>query len=60
MVQTWQVPVTRPSAIGDALTRELIPVVYTCWRYGQLRRAQRTGRPHAEIAGIDLGTGDES
>lgn len=36
------------------LTLELIPVVYTHWRYSQLRRAQRTGRPLAEIAGIDL------
>jgi Cu(I)/Ag(I) efflux system membrane protein CusA/SilA len=27
------------------LTLELIPVVYTYWRYSQLRRAQRTGRP---------------
>lgn len=36
------------------LTLELIPVVYTYWRYAQLRRAQRTGRPLAEIAGIDL------
>ncbi len=36
------------------LTLELIPVVYTYWRYAQLRRAQRTGRPLAEVAGIDL------
>ena len=36
------------------LTLELIPVVYTYWRYAQLKRAQRTGRPLAEIAGIDL------
>lgn len=36
------------------LTLELIPVVYTYWRLAQLRRAQRTGRPLAEIAGIDL------
>jgi Cu(I)/Ag(I) efflux system membrane protein CusA/SilA len=36
------------------LTLELIPVIYTYWRYAQLRRAQRTGRPLAEIAGIDL------
>jgi copper/silver efflux system protein len=36
------------------LTLEMIPVVYTYWRYAQLRRAQRTGRPLAEVAGIDL------
>jgi Cu(I)/Ag(I) efflux system membrane protein CusA/SilA len=34
------------------LTLELIPVVYTYWRYSQLRRAQRTGRPLAEITGL--------
>jgi copper/silver efflux system protein len=33
------------------LTLELIPVVYTYWRYAQLRRAQRTGRPLEEIVG---------
>ena len=33
------------------LTLELIPVVYTYWRYSQLKRAQRTGRPIAEICG---------
>jgi Cu(I)/Ag(I) efflux system membrane protein CusA/SilA len=32
---------------------EFIPVVYTYWRYSQLRRAQRTGRPIAEICGIE-------
>ncbi len=36
------------------LTLELIPVIYTYWRYAQLRRSQRTGRPLAEICGIDL------
>jgi Cu(I)/Ag(I) efflux system membrane protein CusA/SilA len=36
------------------LTLELILVIYTYWRYAQLRRAQRTGRPLAEIAGIEL------
>jgi Cu(I)/Ag(I) efflux system membrane protein CusA/SilA len=36
------------------LTLELIPVVYTYWRYSQLKRAQRTGRPLAEIARIDI------
>ncbi|MDC0670680.1 efflux RND transporter permease subunit [Nannocystis radixulma] len=35
------------------LTLELIPVVYTYWRYAQLRRSQRTGRPLAEICGLD-------
>lgn len=39
------------------LTLELIPVVYTYWRYAQLRRAQRTGRSLAEIAGIDIDEG---
>jgi Cu(I)/Ag(I) efflux system membrane protein CusA/SilA len=34
------------------LTLEIIPVVYTYWRYAQLRRAQRTGRPLAEICGL--------
>ena len=36
------------------LTLELIPVVYTYWRFAQLRRAQRTGRPLAEVAAIEL------
>ncbi len=35
------------------LTLELIPVVYTYWRVAQLRRSQRTGRPLAEICGLD-------
>jgi copper/silver efflux system protein len=35
------------------LTLELIPVVYTYWRYSQLRRALRTGRPMAEVCGVD-------
>lgn len=39
------------------LTLEIIPVVYTYWRLSQLRRAERTGRPLAEIAGIDLEEG---
>jgi Cu(I)/Ag(I) efflux system membrane protein CusA/SilA len=34
------------------LTLEIIPVVYTYWRYAQLRRAQRTGRSLAEVCGI--------
>ncbi len=33
------------------LTLELIPVVYTYWRYAQLKRAQRTGRALSEIVG---------
>ena len=31
------------------LTLELIPVVYTYWRYAQLKKSQRTGVPLAEI-----------
>jgi Cu(I)/Ag(I) efflux system membrane protein CusA/SilA len=34
------------------LTLEIIPVIYTYWRFAQLERAQRTGRPLAEICGI--------
>jgi len=34
------------------LTLELIPVVYTYWRYAQLLRARRTGRPLAEVCGL--------
>ena len=34
------------------LTLELIPVVYTYWRYAQLRRSQRTGRSLAEVCGL--------
>jgi Cu(I)/Ag(I) efflux system membrane protein CusA/SilA len=34
------------------LTLELIPVVYTYWRYAQLKRAQRSGRPLIEIVGL--------
>jgi Cu(I)/Ag(I) efflux system membrane protein CusA/SilA len=33
------------------LTLELIPVVYTYWRYAQLKRSQRTGRALLEIVG---------
>lgn len=36
------------------LTLELIPVVYTYWRYAQLKKSQRTGRPLHEICGIEL------
>jgi Cu(I)/Ag(I) efflux system membrane protein CusA/SilA len=35
------------------LTLEIIPVIYTYWRYAQLEEAQRTGRPLAEICGLD-------
>ncbi len=34
------------------LTLELIPVVYTYWRYSQLKKSQRTGRTLAEICGM--------
>jgi Cu(I)/Ag(I) efflux system membrane protein CusA/SilA len=34
------------------LTLELIPVVYTYWRYAQLKRAERENRPLAEICGL--------
>jgi hypothetical protein len=30
---------------------EVLPVVYTIWRYSQLRRAQREGVPIAAIVG---------
>jgi copper/silver efflux system protein len=33
------------------LTLELIPVVYTYWRYAQLKYARRTGRPLLEVTG---------
>ncbi len=36
------------------LTLELIPVVYTYWRYGQLKRSLRTGVPLAEVCGIPV------
>ena len=34
------------------LTLELIPVIYTYWRYAQLKRAKRSGRTIADVAGI--------
>jgi len=37
------------------LTLELIPVVYTYWRYAQLKRSQRTGVPLAEVCGMTEG-----
>jgi len=36
------------------LTLEIIPVIYTYWRYAQLKKAVRLGRPLAEIAGIEM------
>jgi Cu(I)/Ag(I) efflux system membrane protein CusA/SilA len=41
------------------LTLELIPVVYTYWRYSQLKRAQRTGRPIAEVCGNERESTDQ-
>lgn len=35
------------------LTLELIPVIYTYWRAAQLRRSQETGRPLAEVCGLE-------
>ena len=34
------------------LTLEIIPVIYTYWRFAQLRRAQRTGKSLAEVCGL--------
>ncbi len=34
------------------LTLELIPVVYTYWRYSQLKRSIKTGIPLAEVCGM--------
>jgi Cu(I)/Ag(I) efflux system membrane protein CusA/SilA len=36
------------------LTLEMIPVIYTYWRYAQMKRAKRTGRTLAEVAGIAM------
>jgi Cu(I)/Ag(I) efflux system membrane protein CusA/SilA len=33
------------------LTLEVIPVLYTIWRYRQLRLAQRTGKPLQDVVG---------
>jgi Cu(I)/Ag(I) efflux system membrane protein CusA/SilA len=38
-------------ATSAFLTLEVLPVLYTIWRYRQLRRAQRLGVPIAEIVG---------
>jgi Cu(I)/Ag(I) efflux system membrane protein CusA/SilA len=35
------------------LTLEMIPVIYTYWRYAQLKRSLRTGRSLFEICGIE-------
>jgi Cu(I)/Ag(I) efflux system membrane protein CusA/SilA len=35
------------------LTLELIPVVYTYWRYAQLKRSLRTGVPLVQVCGFD-------
>jgi Cu(I)/Ag(I) efflux system membrane protein CusA/SilA len=34
------------------LTLEIIPVIYTYWRFAQLKKAKRTGRPLEEICGL--------
>jgi Cu(I)/Ag(I) efflux system membrane protein CusA/SilA len=34
------------------LTLEIIPVIYTYWRYAQLKRAQRTGRSLGDVIGL--------
>jgi len=39
------------------LTLELIPVVYTYWRYAQLKRAERRGVPLAQVARIGVTQG---
>jgi Cu(I)/Ag(I) efflux system membrane protein CusA/SilA len=33
-------------------TLEVLPVLYTMWRYHQLRRSQRTGTPLEVIVGV--------
>ena len=33
------------------LTLEVLPVLYTIWRVSQLRKAERLGKPLAEIVG---------
>lgn len=38
-------------ATSAFLTLEVLPVLYTIWRYRQLRRSQRTGTPLASIIG---------
>ncbi len=39
------------------LTLEIIPVIYTYWRYSQLKRSRRTGVPLHEICGIAMPDG---
>jgi Cu(I)/Ag(I) efflux system membrane protein CusA/SilA len=38
-------------ATSAFLTLEVLPVLYTLWRQRQLRRAQRTGTPIADVVG---------
>jgi Cu(I)/Ag(I) efflux system membrane protein CusA/SilA len=38
-------------ATSAFLTLEVLPVLYTIWRYRQLRRAERTGTPLETIVG---------
>ena len=35
------------------LTLEMIPVIYTYWRYAQLKKSQRTGTPLAVVCGFE-------
>ena len=35
------------------LTLEIIPVIYTYWRYAQLKKAERTGKSLAEVCGLE-------
>src|SRR5512139_348755 len=44
-------PMVGGLATSAFLTLELIPVVYTYWRYSQLKKAQRTGKPLPEVCG---------
>lgn len=45
-------PMVGGLATSAFLTLELIPVVYTYWRFAQLKKAQRTGRPLREVCGL--------
>src|SRR5579871_2659241 len=42
------------------LTLEIIPVIYTYWRYAQLRRATRSGRSLAEVCGVEEAPKEET
>ncbi|MBI3206433.1 MAG: efflux RND transporter permease subunit [Myxococcales bacterium] len=44
-------PMVGGLATSAFLTLELIPVIYTYWRYSQLKKATRTGKPLAEVCG---------